>query len=334
MNKIKRNFFVFFLATFMLGWGFGGTVLAGEFPDKPVTIVIPWPAGTIPDIAFRILGELAKGDLGQPVVVTNVVGGSGTKGTISVKNAAPDGYTLLNNWVAPHVVAPLFNPDVGYSDKDFEPLMGVLINPFTVTVAMNHPANNLQEFVAWAKAEQKKRTLNVGICAALSVPRMVMEEFLIVAGITNYNGVPYPGCMPDNVKGLLDGSLDFTTGVIIAEKTFSGLVKNLAIFSDTRFANASHIPTAKEQGYDIGWGKTAYGWAGLVAPAGTPQDRLDKLIGVLSKWVKSSEFKRRMDKAGIQVDYIPTKEFVELWHSSRKILKPAVDRILAAKKKS
>ena len=203
-----------------------------EFPDKPVTIVVPWPAGSSPDVAMRLLGSLASEELGQPIVVQNVVGGSGSVGTLAVKNAEPDGYTILNNWVAPHVVARLFNPDIGYADKDFEPLFGLIALPFTLAVRADHPATDVASFVKWANAQG--RPINVGICAALSVPRMVMEEFLRASVVENYKPVPFNGCMPDNVKALLDGSLDATTGVLIAEKIFGGAIKSLAVLTDER----------------------------------------------------------------------------------------------------
>ena len=296
------------------------------FPEKPINIVVPWPAGQSSDVCYRILAEMARKDMGQPIVVTNIVGGSGTKGTLYVKNSEPDGYTLLNSWVAPHVLSPIFNPDVGYTRHDFEPIILVQINPFTVMVKADHPAKNLKEFVDWARAQDKR--LNVGVCAAVSLPRMIMEQFLKTAKIENYNAVPFPGCGADNVKGLFDGSLDFTTGVLIAEKIFGKEVRSLAIFMDERVPFASHIPTAKDQGYDLGWGETAAGWSGLVAPPGTPKDRMQKLINVFSKTVQTKEFLNRLSKAAIVRKYLPTDEFMQLWDNSHRLLKASVDRLL------
>ena len=296
------------------------------FPEKPITIVVPWPAGQSSDVCYRILAEMAQEEMGQPIVVTNIVGGGGTKGTLYVKNSEPDGYTLLNTWVAPQVLAPIFNPDVGYTRHDFEALILVQINPFTLMVKADHPAKNLKEFVQWAKGQN--RNLNVGVCAAVSLPRMVMEQFLKASGITNYNPVPFPGCGADNVKGLFDGSLDFTTGVLIAEKIFGEQVRSLAIFMDERVPFASHIPTAKEQGYSTGWGETAAGWSGLIAPAGTPKDRLEKMTAVFTKTVQSDKFLERLNKAGIVRKYLPTDQFKQLWDDSHRLLKPSVERLL------
>lgn len=313
-------------ATLMLG-----VATAAEFPDKPITIVVEWQAGSGPDVAMRILGEIASRDLGQPVVVQNIVGGSGTKGLLAVANAAADGYTILNNWVAPHVVARLFNPGVGYDNDSFEPILGLMTLPFTLAVKADHPANNVAEFVKWANAQG--RPINVGVCAALSVPRMVMEEFLREMKITDYNPVPYNGCMPDNVKGLLDGSLDATTGVLIAEKVFKGAIKTLAVFSDERISLKPDIPTAKEQGYDIGWGETAKGWSGLVAPKGLPADVLATLIDTFGKAWRSDEFRQKMAANFMIIEDMDAATFRKLWDESEATLKPAVERLLKAKAK-
>ena len=327
MNRIIARL-GFAACAFLAAVGFGPA--QAEFPEKPVTIVVPWQAGSSPDVAMRTLASLASDDLGQPIVVQNIVGGSGSVGTLAVKNAAADGYTLLNNWVAPHVVARLFNPEIGYNDGDFAPLFGLIALPFTLAVRADHPATDVASFVEWANAQD--RPVNVGICAALSVPRMVMEEFLRTSGVENYKPVPFNGCMPDNVKALLDGSLDATTGVLIAEKIFGDAIKTLAVLTDNRVSFADHIPTAKEQGVDIGWGKTSQGWAGIVAPAGTPEAALEKLRSVLGKHVQTAAFLDKMTAQFIPIEYSGPDEFRALWTRSAELLEPAVQRLLKEKK--
>lgn len=307
----------------------GAAYAADPFPTKPVTIVVPWQAGTVPDVALRVLAEMAQKDMGQPIVVTNVDGGGGTKGLNYVKNQPADGYTIINTWVAPQTVAKIMNPDVGFSDEDFAPIGGFIFSPFMLMVAANHPATDAKSFVAWAKSQN--RPLNVGVCAALSVPRMVMEEFLHTAGITNYNPVPYPGCNADNHKGVLDGSLDFTTADMAGVNTFGNAVKVLAVFTDERISTLPNVPTLKEQGFDIGWeGRSSRGWGGLAVRAGTPEDRRQKLIDVLGKWISSKEYVTRMaNERKIEIEWMPPDEFQALWTSSRKALEPTVQRIIA-----
>ncbi len=145
-----------------------------QYPEKPLTILEPWAPGSAGDVPMRILAELASEDFGQPIVVQNLEGGTGTRAQLAVKNAEPDGYTIMNSWVAPQVMAPIFNPDVGYTRHDFEPIILVNINPFVLVVPGDHPANTTTtEFVEWAKAQPGKpecRRVRLGGPAAPGVP--------------------------------------------------------------------------------------------------------------------------------------------------------------------
>jgi tripartite-type tricarboxylate transporter receptor subunit TctC len=329
MTGLSTKIWTLFSAGTVASMLMTGSAMA-EFPERKITLVVPWPAGTTADIAARVLGKMASADLGQKIIVQNIPGGSGTVGTLHVKNAPADGYTLLNNWVAPHVVVPLFNPKVGYAIDDFEPIVGTLRLPFTITVAASHPANSLTEFAVWAKAQ--KRQINISTCSALSVPRMVVEETLRKAKITNYNPVAYEGCMPDAMKDLLAGTLDAATGVIAATKVFGTKVKHLAVMSDNREALAPDVLSAKEQGIDIGWGISGQGWAGLVVAKGTPQDRIGKLVAAFDKWAKSEEYRNRLAKLKLSSNYMPPESFKALWYKSMVKLTPSVNRLLMAKK--
>ena len=120
--------------------------------------------------------------------------------------------------------------------------------------------------------------------------------------------------------------------MLIAEKIFGGAIKSLAVLTDDRIPFASHIPTAKEQGVDIGWGKTSQGWAGLVAPAGTPEASLEKLRSVLGKHVQTAAFLDKMTAQFIPIEYSGPDEFRALWSSSVELLEPAVQRLLREKK--
>ncbi len=302
----------------------------GEYPEKPLTIVEPWPAGSAGDVGARIIAELAQKDFGQPIVIQNLVGGGGTKTSLFTKQAKPDGYTIMNAWVANQVMRPIFNPDIGFSRHDFEPIILYQVNPFTLVVKANHPAKDLAGFVKWANAQD--RVLNVGICAAMGLPRLVMQRFLEVAGIENYNPVPYQGCETENIKGLFDGSLDFSTGSPAVEKIYGKAVRTLGIFLDERSPIGPHIPTAKEQGYDMKWGAVAAGWSGLSAPLGTPRDRLRILQEAFGKAAQSDAFLKKCTNAGIVVNYMPPDEYKQLWDDSHKRLKPPIEALLKKSK--
>jgi tripartite-type tricarboxylate transporter receptor subunit TctC len=324
-NHLKRTSMSLFTSAMLMAVPFAATAET-DFPSKPITILEPWKAGSTPDVAMRAVAEIASRSLGQPVVIQNVVGGSGTRATLSLVNADPDGYTLLNNWVAPQVVSRLFNPEVGFSNADFVPISGIMSLPFTLLVSESHPASNIAEFVAWAN--EQGRPINVGVCAALSVPRMVMEELLTKSGVDQYTAVPYNGCMPENITGLLDGSLDATTGVLAAEKVFAGKVKSLAVITDERISLRPDLPTAAEQGVDIGWGDASAGWAGIVAPKGVPADVAAKLADAFHAAWQSDEFKTLMADNLIVVKHMSNEDFQALWDSSEEALRPAVQRLL------
>ena len=282
------------------------------------------PGGSA-DISARILAELAEKELGQRIVVQNVPGGASSVGTLQVANADPDGYTLLNNWVAGHIAVRLFNPDVGYDIDTFAPIVGSVRLPFTITVAADNPANTLEEFGRWS--EDIGRPLNVSICGAVSVPRMVGEEVLAKVGVTEINPVAYPGCMPDAMKDLIAGSLDAAVGVLPATTVFDGRVKHLAVIANNRDPLSPDVPTAAEQGYDIGWGLSGQGWAGVVVHKDTPADRIDVLRAAFDKAASSEEFSQRLKELNFNAMYLTPDDFRQLWLDSADALAPAVKRL-------
>lgn len=304
--------------TVMAGVG----AMAEEFPSKPVTIIEPWAPGSAADTVMRLLAEMSSEKLGQPVVVQNLEGGGGTRALLELHRSEPDGHTISNSWVANQIMAPLFNAEVGYGPYDFEPINLVWVNPFTLVVPAEHPAQDLAEFVDWAKSQD--RNLRVGVCAAVGIPRVVMQRFLEVAEIANYTPVPYQDCETENIKGMFDGTLDFATGALAVEKIYGDQVRTLAIFLDERSPIAEHIPTAAEFGFDLAWGAAAAGWSGLVAPKGTPEDRLEKLRTVFGEVINSDEFKSRMRDGGNTVQYLGAEQFEALWSISNERLGPAV----------
>jgi len=330
MRKTKRSVLFLVLPLTVLAVFVMIPQAMAEYPEKPLTIVEPWPPGSAGDVGARLIAGLAQKEFGKPIVVQNLVGGGGTKTSLFTKKAKPDGYTIMNAWVANQVMRPIFNPDIGFSRHDFEPIILYQVNPFTLVVKADHPAKDLAGFVEWAKAQN--RDLNVGICAAMGLPRLVMQRFLEVAEIDNYNPVPFQGCETENIKGLFDGSLDFSTGAPAVEKIYGKAVRTLGIFLDQRSPIGLHIPTAKEQGYDLKWGAVAAGWSGLSAPLGTPKDRLSKMQEVFGKAAQSDAFLKKCTNAGIVVKYMPPDEYKQLWDDSHVRLKPPIEALIKKSK--
>lgn len=298
-----------------------------DWPEKPITIIFPWAPGDPTEVVLRTIGELAAADLGQPVVINNVGGAGGTKAMAAAAAADADGYTLVNNWVAPQVSAKLFNPDLPYSSDDFVPIAGVFAIPFTLTVAADHPANDIKEFVEWAKKEG--RTINYGVCAPQSVPRLIGEQFMSSAGVP-YNPIPFSGgCGGDNVTGLLNGTLDASVAVVPLINAFKGQIKHLGLITDERHPADPNLPSAAEQGYPVGWGNNAFGWGGLAVRAGTPDAVVDKLRAAVVEVLTGDELKGQLQGNMVaMIKYVSPEDSVKLWADSAELLAPHVEKVL------
>lgn len=298
-----------------------------EWPEKPITIIYPWPAADPTSVALRTIGELVSKELGQPVVINNVTGAGGTKALATAISAEPDGYTLVSNWVAAQVSAKLFNPDLPYSNDDFIPIAGVFAIPFTLTVAADHPANDIAEFVDWAKSED--RTLNFGVCAPQSVPRLIGEQFMTVAEIS-YNPIPFSGgCGGDNVTGLLNGTLDASVAVVPLINAFKGQIKHLGLITDERHPIDPDLPSAAEQGYPVGWGNNAFGWGGLAALSGTPDDVVKKLQAAFGAVLTGDALVASLEgNVSAMIKYVSPEDSQRLWDDSAVLLAPHVENVL------
>ena len=307
---------------------FGAAPAMADYPEKPITIVYPWPAGDPTTAIMRTIGELASEKLGQPIVVNSVTGAGGTKALTAGATADADGYTIVSNWVAAQVGAKLFNPDLPFENGSFVPIGNVYGIPFTLTVAIDHPANTITEYVEWAKAEDK--TLNYGVCAPQSVPRLIGEQFMQVAAL-DYNPIPFGGgCGGDNMTGLLNGSLDVSVGIVPLVNVFEGQIKHLGLITDDSHPIAPDLQTAADSGYPIGWGSAALGWGGLAVPAGTPDDVVASLQATFGEVLQGDELATALGGGSAIINYLEPAEFQELWGSSFTLLKPAVDAILKA----
>lgn len=298
---------------------------AADYPEKPITVIYPWPAGDPTTGIMRTIGELVSKELGQPVVVNSVEGAGGAQALTVAASADADGYTLASNWVAAQVGAKLFNPSLPYDNDSFVPIAGVFGVPFTVTVGIDHPANTIAEFVDWAK--QEGRTINFGVCAPQSVPRLVGEQFMKAAEV-DYNPIPFNGgCGGDNMTGLLNGSLDVSVGIVPLINVFAGQIKHLGLLSDDPHPLAPDLETAQENGVTIGWGAAVLGWGGLVAPAGTPDEVVTLLQAAFSEVLQSEELKNELGNQAAILNFIEPEEFRALWVSSESLLAPSVEAI-------
>ena len=243
------------------------------WPNKPVRIIVPFPAGGTTDVVARLLGQRLQEAWGQTVIVENKTGAGGNIGALEVAKAANDGYTLLMAsgsivTVNPHIYARMpFD-----AAKDFAPITNVAQGPMVIVVGPNVAAKNVSELIALAKA--KPGVMNFGSAGIGSQVHMAGENFLYTAGI-DLKHVPYKGesLALTDVAG---GSVEMLPGNLAAMLPFikAGKVKALGVTGAERSPAAPDIPTVGESGLP---GFVNVGWFGLLAPAGTPRDVIDKV---------------------------------------------------------
>ena len=279
----------------------GPAARAQSWPDRPVTMVIPAPPAGGTDLVARLYSDLLSQELGQQVIVDNKGGGNGNVGTAIVARAKPDGYTLLMQYSAYHSANPALIKDLNWKPEDFVGVAMGAIAPHVIVVAKKVPADDLERFIAYAKANPGK--LNYASVGAGSVPHLGGVLLNKAAGIDLVH-VPYKGAGPataDLVAGQVE--LMVVTPPSVSGHIRSGNVKALALASDKRLPAFADIPTTAEAGLP---GYMLDGWFALFAPAGTPQPIVDKLNAAMRKIAKMEVTKERANQLGtVLKDWTP-----------------------------
>jgi|APFre7841882724_1041349.scaffolds.fasta_scaffold01427_5 tripartite-type tricarboxylate transporter receptor subunit TctC len=271
---------------------------AQTFPDKPIRVVVPYPAGGGIDLIARALGAELNKRWGHGFTVENKPGGSTIPAAADVARAAPDGYTLLLTTDSTMSVNPHLFSRLPYDPaKDFAPVTH-LINLHQLLLAHpSVPANNLKELVDLAR--QKPSTMNYASYGNGSQPHLAMETFKQQAGIDIVH-IPYKG-IPQAVPAAIAGEVQFTfSGAASSQGHIKGgRLRPLAIGGEKRLALLPDVPTFTEQGYP---GVPANAWFGLFAPAGTPPAIVEKLQREIAAILASPEFKaKEVDAKGYEL---------------------------------
>ena len=262
---------------------------AQTFPSRPVTVVVPYPAGGVTDTLARLLAERMKAALGQPIIIENVGGAGGSVGTGRVARAAADGYTILLGSSETHVlnaVAQSLSYDVM---TDFDPVVQLPSYPFLLVSKNGVPASNLKELVAWLKANADKVTQGtVGTGTAQHLCGLAMQKAIGV----RWQFVPYRGGAPA-MQDLLGGQFDI---MCTASGSFLPLVRNgqiraYAIAAKVRAASAPSIPTVDEAGLP---GLHFGIWNAFWAPKGTPAAAIAKLNAAAREALADSIVQKRV----------------------------------------
>jgi tripartite-type tricarboxylate transporter receptor subunit TctC len=294
---------------------------AQTYPAHTVTIIVPFAAGGPADITGRIVAEIFSRHLGQQFVVENVGGAGGTLGSLRAAKAAPDGYTIISGHMGTHAAAPFFYPNLGYDpEKDFEPIGLIAEQPELLAVRKDIPANNLKEFIAWAKANESK--LNMGHAGVGSVSYVGCLLLNSAIGIKP-TMVPFTGTAPV-MNAILAGQIDYDCDPILGPLSHvrAGTVKALAIATKKRSPLLPDVPTSYEQGLPQFDCAPFYA---LFAPKGTPQAIVDKLAEALDKGLSEPAVQKRLSDLGAEIaepNRRGPKALAELVHSEVARLGP------------
>jgi tripartite-type tricarboxylate transporter receptor subunit TctC len=268
--------------------------LAQAYPNKPVRLIVGFPAGGPADIFGRALAQGMSTELGQPVIVENISGVGGVLGVDRAAKAAPDGYTLCINSASPLVIAPYSLSKIPYDvKKDFAFLTLVVRVPEVIAVHPSVPANSLAELIAHAKANPGK--VNFGSAGSGSITHLAGELLKAEARIDIVH-VPYKGAAPA-VNDLIGGQVQmgiFDVPVLLGHIR-SGKLKALAITSATRAPSLPDVPTTTELNYP---NVNSDNWYGLVAAAATPADVQRRIQAAAVAALKSKPVEEQFSKVG------------------------------------
>jgi tripartite-type tricarboxylate transporter receptor subunit TctC len=292
---------------------------AAQLGEQPVRIVFPFAAGGSGDALSRLIAEKMRAGLNRPVLVENRVGAGGRLGVQAVKNAAPDGTTLLLVPIAPVAVYQHVYKSLEYDPfADFAPIAQLGTFDFGIAVGLHVPARTLKELVAWAKANPKDA--NYGTPAAGTLPHFLGALFGQQAGL-DFRHIAYKGSAAA-LTDLIGGQIPVvvTTMSDLVEMHKGGRIRVLATSDAQRSQFLPDIPTFRESGFDL----QATGWYGIFAPARTPPDVIARLNKVVVEAVKSPEVRERLLAFGLQPTGTSAAELSTIQKRDSEFWAPAV----------
>jgi tripartite-type tricarboxylate transporter receptor subunit TctC len=280
----------------LIGLTCSGLAVAQDYPARPITMIVPFPAGGATDTLARLLGERLRAKLGQPVIIENVGGAAGSIGVGRAVRAAPDGYTLSIGTSTTHMLTGGLYKLPFDLLSDLDPIILIGSEPLLIVGKKSFPADDLKGLIAWLKANPDKAS--VGIAGVGATGHLTGISFQKATG-TKFEFVPYRGNGPA-MQDLLAGQIDLMIEPSSNFKALvaAGSVKPFAITGKARLSSSPDIPTADEAGLP---GLSASLWYGLWVPKGTSKDITAKLNATMTQILFDPQVRQRFDELGIQI---------------------------------
>lgn len=300
MKKKLRIFLICLVMTIFCVLWTGNNIIAGEYPEKPIKLIVPWAAGGDTDVLMRIVAHYAGKYLGQPMVVVNVGGVGGTLGARQGKDAKPDGYTLTATHES--VITSYIVGVAEFNYSQFQPIANMIATPAIVAARPDAPWNNMKDLIA----EAKKKPGEIKFGATLGstshfFPLMIAHEAGIEFKIVGYEGTA------ERQTALLGGFIDLGESNPASGKKYfeAKKLKGLGIARAQRHPMLPDMPTLKEQGVNVIFEVNR----GICAPLNTPQPIVDKLAAALKKAAEDPELKEKIKEHGTLVNFLPPAEY-------------------------
>lgn len=267
-----------------------------KWPSKPISYIVPFPAGGTTDILGRLIGQKLGAALGTTIVIENKGGAGGSVGSEVAARAPADGYTLLGGTISSHAINVSLYPKLGYDPiKSFSPVVLIGSNPVVLIVKADSPYKTLQDVLAAAKA--KPKTISSASAGNGTSQHMTLELLGFKSG-TQFVHVPYKGSGPA-IQDVIGGQVDmmFDTTVVAGPHIQSGKVRAIAVSSAKRLESLPNVPTIAESGVP---GFEVVSWQGIFVPAGTPKPIVDRLHAEIMKILQTTEMQDRLKSLGMQ----------------------------------
>ena len=294
MTLTRRTFTAVAAAAAAVAVAFTPARAQDKWPSKPITYIVPFPAGGTTDILARLIAQKLGPALGTTIIVDNKGGAGGSVGSEMASRAAPDGYTLLGGTISSHAINVSLYPKIGYDPvKSFEPITLIGTNPTVLVVNQASPYKTLADVIAAGKAN---KPLNAASAGSGTSQHLSLELLKSKAGI-DITHIPYKGSGPA-IQDVIAGQVDmmFDTTVVAGPHIESGKLRALAVTSAKRLPNLPNVPTVAETvpGYEV------ISWQAIFAPAGTPKAILERLHAEIAKILRDADMQDRLGKLGMQ----------------------------------